>query len=146
MALNRARVFEDKKLYGIFPRPRVPKLVLAALLNSTWARYYTEVTCRQMTGAQAIADIDVAVAERIMIPDPRQLSATMKRKIESAIKAIARRPVLSIFEEVKRADRRRLDELTLAAIGFTDKAERKNALDQLYQAMTKLVRARIDKK
>jgi hypothetical protein len=146
VALNRARVFEDKKLYGIFPRPRVPKLVLAALLNSTWARYYTEVTCRQMTGAQAIADIDVAVAERIMIPDPRQLSATMKRKIESAIKAIARRPVLSIFEEVKRADRRRLDELTLTAIGFTDKAERKNALDQLYQAMTKLVRARIDKK
>ncbi|HKS40878.1 MAG TPA: N-6 DNA methylase [Blastocatellia bacterium] len=146
VALNRARVFEDKKLYGIFPRPRVPKLVLAALLNSTWARYYTEVTCRQMTGAQAIADIDVAVAERIMIPDPCQLSATMKRKIESAIKAIARRPVLSIFEEVKRADRRWLDELTLTAIGFTDKAERKNALDQLYQAMTKLVRARIDKK
>jgi SAM-dependent methyltransferase len=146
VALNRARVFEDKKLYGIFPRPRVPKLVLVALLNSTWARYYTEVTCRQMTGAQAIADIDVAVAERIMIPDPRELSATMKRKIESAIKAIARRPVLSIFEEVKRADRRRLDLLTLAAIGFTDKAERKKALDHLYQAMTKLVRARIDKK
>ncbi len=146
VALNRARVFEDKKLYGIFPRPRVPKLVLAALLNSTWARYYTEVTCRQMTGAQAIADIDVAVAERIMIPDPRRLSAVMKRKIESAVKAIARRPVLSIFEEVKRADRRRLDLLTLAAIGFTDKAERNNALDQLYQAMTKLVRARIDKR
>ena len=146
VALNRARVFEDKKLYGIFPRPRVSKLVLAALLNSTWARYYTEVTCRQMTGAQAIADIDVVVAERIMIPDPRELSATMKRKIESAVKAIARRPVLSIFEEVKRADRRRLDELTLAAIGFTDKAERRNALYQLYQAMTKLVRARLDKK
>lgn len=146
VALNHARVFEDKKLYGIFPRPGVPKLVLTALLNSTWARYYTEVTCRQMTGAQAIADIDVAVAERIMVPDPRELPATMKKKIESAIKAIAHRPVLSIFEEVKRADRRRLDELTLAAIGFTDKTERKNALDQLYKAMTKLVRARIDKK
>lgn len=145
VALNRAGVFEDKKLYGIFPRPRLPKLVLAALLNSTWARYYTEITCRQMTGAQAIADIDVAVAERILIPDPRELPATMKRKIESAIKAIARRPVLSIFEEVERSDRRRLDELTLAAIGFTDRAERKDTLDQLYQAMTKLVRARIDK-
>jgi hypothetical protein len=146
VALNRAGVFEDKKLYGIFPRPRLPKLVLASLLNSTWARYYTEMTCRQMTGAQAIADIDVAVAERIMIPDPRELSATMRRKIESAIKAIARRPVLSIFEEVRRSDRRRLDELTLAAIGFTDRAERKDVLDQLYRAMTKLVRARLDKK
>lgn len=145
VALNRALVFEDKKLYGIFPRQNVPELVLTALLNSTWARYYSEMTCRQMTGAQAIADIDVAVAERIMIPDPRGLSVTMRKKIESAIKAIARRPVLSIFEEVKRADRRRLDELTLAAIGFADKAERRDALDQLYQAMTKLVRARIDK-
>lgn len=145
VALNRALVFEDKKLYGIFPRQRVPKLVLAALLNSTWARYYTEITCRQMTGAQAIADIDVAVAERIMIPDPRELSATLKRNLESAVRAIAVRPVLSIFEEVNRADRRRLDELTLAAMGFTDKTERKNALDQLYQAMTKLVRARLDK-
>jgi SAM-dependent methyltransferase len=145
VALNRAGVFEDKKLYGIFPRPRLPKLVLAALLNSTWARYYTEITCRQMTGAQAIADIDVVVAERIMIPDPRELSPTMKRKIESAIKAIARRPVLSIFEEVRRSDRRRLDELTLTAIGFTSRAERKDVLDQLYRAMTKLVRARIDK-
>ena len=145
VALNRARVFEDKKLYGIFPEKGVSKLLLAALLNSTWARYYAEITCRQMTGAQAIADIDVRVAEQIMIPDPRHLSATIKRKIESALKRVARRPVLSIFEEVKRADRRRLDELTLAAIGFTDRRERKAALKELYEAVTKLVRARIDK-
>ncbi len=145
VALNRANVFEDKKLYGIFPATGVSKLVLAALLNSTWARYYAEITCRQMTGAQAIADIDVAVAEQIMIPDPRQLSAAMKVKLEAALKALSRRPVYSVFEEIKRTDRRRLDALTLEAIGFSQRSERDAALDELYGAVTDLVRARLSK-
>jgi Eco57I restriction-modification methylase len=145
VALNRAGVFEDKKLYGIFPSRGVPELTLAALLNSTWARYYAEITCRQMTGAQAIADIDVAVAEQILIPDPRELSPSRKKRLEAAIEALARRPVYSIFEEVRLADRRRLDALTLEAIGFNEKAEREDMLDQLYEAVTELVRARLAK-
>jgi hypothetical protein len=142
VAINRARVFEDKKLYGIFPRSRVSALVLAALLNSTWARYYAEITCRQMTGAQAIADIDVSVAEAVVLPDPRQLSESMKRRLESALKAIALRPVGSVFKEVKRADRRRLDALVLAAIGFSSRPEREAVLDELYAAMVSLVQGR----
>jgi methylase of polypeptide subunit release factors len=145
VALNRAGVFEDKKLYGIFPADGVSELVLAALLNSTWARYYAEITCRQMTGAQAIADIDVAVAEQILIPDPRQLSAAMKKKLEAAVVELSRRPVYSIFEEVKRADRRRLDALTLEAISFSKKSERESVLNELYEAVRQLVRARLSK-
>jgi SAM-dependent methyltransferase len=145
VALNRAGVFEDKKLYGIFPAEGVSELVLAALLNSTWARYYAEITCRQMTGAQAIADIDVAVAEQIMIPDPRQLSPAIKQKLEAALKELSRRPVYSIFEEVKCNDRRRLDALTLEAIGFSRRSERDAASDEVYKAVTDLVRARLSK-
>src|SRR5437762_80382 len=100
VALNRAGVLEDKKLYGIFPSEKASTLVLGALLNSTWTRYYAEITCRQMTGAQAIADIDVAVAEQILIPDPRELSRSITSKLEAAIEDLARRPVYSIFEEV----------------------------------------------
>jgi hypothetical protein len=145
VALNRAGVFEDKKLYGIFPTNDVSELALAALLNSTWARYYAEVTCRQMTGAQAIADIDVSVAEQIMVPDPRELSKRIKKKLEAAIVSLSRRRVGSIFEEVKREDRRRLDSLMLEAIGFSKTSERESVLDQLYEAVTKLVRARLGK-
>jgi hypothetical protein len=123
----------------------VSELTLAALLNSTWARYYAEVTCRQMTGAQAIADIDVAVTEQIMVPDPRELSKTINKKLEAAIVSLSRRPVVSIFEEVKRKDRRTLDSLTLEAIGFNKKTERESVLDQLYEAVTRLVRARLGK-
>ena len=145
VAVNGVRAFEDKKLYGIFPRGRAGLLVLAALLNSTWARYYSEVTCRQMTGAQAIADIDVNVAEQIMIPDPRELPAAFKKRLLAAFKAVASRPVMSIFEEVERADRRKLDDLILSALGFDDPPERRAALDELYAAASKLVRARLDK-
>jgi SAM-dependent methyltransferase len=145
VAINRARVFEDKKLYGVFPRRGVGSLQLAALLNSTWTRYYTEVTCRQMTGAQAIADIDVTVAEQVLLPDPRELTARMKRKLERALLELARRPVLSVFEETKRPDRIRLDELMLEAIGFTDERERRETLRELYRAVTGLVRRRLEK-
>ncbi len=145
IAINRDGVFEDKKLYGIFPQRGISKLLLAALLNSTWARYCAEVLCRQMTGAQAIADIDVAVAERILLPDPRTLAPSLTKKLEAALMAIARRPVLSIFEEVNRADRRKLDELVLMAIGFNKSRERKATLDELYKAAISLVRARIGK-
>ena len=145
VALNRARVFEDKKLYGVFPARGVSVLALAALLNSTWARYYAELTCRQMTGAQAIADIDVAVAEQIMLPDPRLLPAETRKNLEAAIRKLSRRPVYSIFDEVNRPDRRRLDALTLEAIGFGKASERESVLNQLYEAVTGLVRARISK-
>jgi type I restriction enzyme M protein len=145
VAINCAGVFEDKKLYGIHPRRGVSKLLMAALLNSTWARYYAEVTCRQMTGAQAIADIDVAVAAQLMLPDPRQIPLPLQRRLETALCNIAHRPVASVFEEVKRADRRRLDELVLTAMGFANPAERRAGLADLYAAVTWLVRARIEK-
>jgi len=145
VAMNRAGAFEDKKLYGIFPRGGVGLHVLAALLNSTWARYYSEVTCRQMTGAQAIADIDVNVAEQIMLPDPRGLTAAFKKRLLAAFEELARRPVLSVFDEVERADRRKLDELILSALGFDDLSERRAALEELYAAVTMLVRDRLDK-
>ena len=145
VALNRARVFEDKKLYGVFPARGVSMLVLAALLNSTWARYCAEVTCRQLTGAQAIADIDVAVAEQIMLPDPRKLSKETREKLEAAIQELSRRPVYSVFDEINRPDRRRLDALTLEAIGFDKASERDGVLDKLYAAVIELVRARLSR-
>jgi hypothetical protein len=145
VAVNLARALEDKKLYGVFPIASRSVLVVAALLNSTWARYYAEVTCRQMTGAQAIADIDVAVAEQILLPDPAALSAGENESLESALRGLARRPVVSIFQETSDPDRQRLDDLVLKAIGFDAAAERAAVLADLYLAATELVRRRLAK-
>jgi methylase of polypeptide subunit release factors len=142
VAINKAGVYEDKKLYGIMPRGEVSIELLAALMNSTWARYYTEMTCRQMTGAQAIADIDVAVAERILLPDPTMISGELQRRLLSALGCLAARPIGSLFKEVELQDRRQLDELVLTAIGFNDEGERGEVLETLYHAVTRLVRAR----
>jgi len=127
----------------VFPRRSVPVQLLAALLNSTWARYYAEMTCRQLTGAQAIADIDVSVAEQILLPDPEALDGDERRQLVAALRAIARREVSSIFDEVEMPDRRRLDELILLAIGFREESERKLILNDLYRAATGLVRSRL---
>jgi hypothetical protein len=143
VAINNAGVHEDKKLYGVFPRRSVPVRLLAALLNSTWARYYAEMTCRQLTGAQAIADIDVAVAEQILLPDPDALNGDERRQLVAALYAIAGRQVFSIFNEVERQDRRRLDDLVLSAIGFREESERKEVLIDLYRAATDLVSSRL---
>jgi Eco57I restriction-modification methylase len=145
VALNRAQVYEDKKLYGVFPRQGVSNLVLAALLNSTWARYYAELTCRQMTGAQAIADIDVVVAEQILLPDPLSLPEAITENLETALIQLCRRPVLSFFEEINQSDRRRLDLLTLEAIGIREESERDAVLNYLYCSLAELIKARISK-
>jgi len=50
-----------------------------------------------------------------MIPDPRRLSSSIKKKLEAALKEMSRRPVYSVFEEIKCNDRRRLDALALEA-------------------------------
>jgi SAM-dependent methyltransferase len=143
IALNEARVFEDKKLYGIFPAEGVNAKTLAALLNSTWARYYIEVTCRQMTGAQAIADIDVIVAHQLLIPDPRSLPAQLESELGRALDSLAKRPVLSVFDEVERSDRQRLDDLTLRAMGFSDSGERAALRERLHHAVMELVTRRL---
>ena len=145
IAINEARVLEDKKLYGIFPnRPDITR-ALAAFLNSTWARYFAEMTSRQMTGAQAIADIDVVVAAQILLPDPDDLTAEQLGNLDTALDDLSGRQIFSIFEEAKRADRRKLDDVVLAVMGFTNPVERAQVLQELYEAVTELVRSRLDR-
>ena len=145
IGLNRSRVFEDKKLYGIFPA-NSDELLLAGLLNSTWARYYVEVTCRQMTGSQAIADIDVITAEAILLPDPKTIPSDLRQRIEEALVDLAGRPIVGIFDEIQMEDRRRLDLAVLESLGFTEKHARQEALEALYKAATDLVRKRLTKR
>lgn len=145
VALNNAQVFEDKKLYGVIPHEGVPVELLAALMNSTWARYYTEMTCRQMTGAQAIADIDVAVAGSILLPNPNLIASSLKEDLVSSLRELGSRKIGSLFREVELPDRRNLDSLVLRCIGFVDEPEREEILKRLYDAATQLVRARLSR-
>jgi adenine-specific DNA methylase len=145
-------VFEDKKLYGITPKKSSETLILASLLNSTLTRLFIEFTCRQLTGAQAIADVDVAVVEVLPIIDisktPEDLKAKLikrfmnlaKTESESIFKEIASSPEEVYLDKVK-PDRRGLDKIVMGDIlGLSDDEQL-----EVYRAVVDLVKSRIEK-
>jgi hypothetical protein len=69
----------------------------------------------------------------------------LELELGEALSAIGRRRTLSVFEEVKLEDRRRLDDLALQAMGFNGQRDRKRLLKQLYDAVLELVRRRVEK-
>jgi len=146
-------VFEDKKLYGIIPRKSEDKFILAALLNSTLSRLFVEFTCRQLTGAQAIADIDVAVVENLPILDLSLISQDAKSALTRSFEKLSKTPCKSIFSELGASSpaevsldkvkptRRKLDKLVMGEIlGLTEEEQL-----EVYKAVIDLVRSRIEK-
>jgi hypothetical protein len=71
----------------------------------------------------------------VFIPD-----IPLDEKALEARNKLAKRPVQSIFKEVKQADRREMDAAILAALGL----EPSEWLDRIYDGLTELVRERID--
>ena len=141
LVLNNLKgVFEDKKLYGITPHDMGESWFFAALLNSTVVRFYMDLTCRQLTGAQAIADIDVQVVENILVPNPELLSVS-REAFKNAYNQIKQRPIEQrIAKEVNMPDRRALDDVVFDVLGLTA-GER----EAVYEAVVELVKRRLEK-
>ena len=141
LVLNNLKgVFEDKKLYGITPHDMGESWFFAALLNSTVVRFYMDLTCRQLTGAQAIADIDVQVVENILVPNPELLSVS-REAFKNAYNQIKQRPIEQrIAKEVNMPDRRALDDVVFDVLGLTS-GER----EAVHEAVVELVRRRLEK-
>ncbi|MBI4649284.1 MAG: hypothetical protein HY738_22475, partial [Bacteroidia bacterium] len=146
-------VFEDKKLYGITPRQKENIQLTGAILNSTYTRMMIEFTCRQLTGSQAIADIDVAVVEDLYIPDFKKISEKEIERLETTYKKLCKTDCLSIFKELGarkpsevslskvKPDRRELDKIIMGEIlGLTDEEQL-----EVYHAVVDLVSSRIEK-
>lgn len=146
------KIFEDKKLYGVTPKENIDVILLAAILNSTLARMFIEFTCRQLTGAQAIADIDVIVVKNLLVPDFDKISDEIKDKLkrafekllktsaESVFKEIAPTPEEVSFEKVK-TDRLELDKIIFRDIlGLSEKEHL-----EVYRAVVDLVKSRLEK-
>ena len=146
-------VFEDKKLYGVIPKNKEDTILLGALLNSTVSRLIVEHTCRQLTGAQAIADIDVVVVEHLGIPNPSELSKKIRTKLENSFRELSKTRCESIFEEIGantpeevsldkvKPERRELDKIVMGEIlGLTEEKQL-----EVYKAVIDLVKSRLEK-
>jgi SAM-dependent methyltransferase len=72
--LNEAGVWEDKKWHVLFPRD-APAWQVALVLSATPVRLAVDLGARQLTGAQAIADVDCRVLAAAPFPAPAALAA-----------------------------------------------------------------------
>ena len=134
----------DQRLYGVTPEdpantdPANTDLV-AALLNSSLVALMTEVVGSASLGDGAL-DLPVTTArERLLMPDPAALSTAARRRILDAFFRLAGRPVLPVWREVERSDRRDLDGAVLAGLDL----DVETTLPLLYEGLSTLTRERL---
>lgn len=89
--LNAAGLWEDKKWHALFPRALAP-WQLAALLSSTPVRLAIDEGARQLTGAQAIADVDCRVLAAAPFPSAAAI-ADAERALAEPWAALVADPV-----------------------------------------------------
>jgi hypothetical protein len=137
---NREALLEDKKWHALFPREVEPWL-LALLLSSTPLRLAVERGARQLTGAQAIADIDCGVLAAIPFPDPGAL-APLEATLRDLHAALARDPVTTdLAAMLDRPAQRELDLAAGAALGLSPAAVERERRELLRRSAERLERA-----
>ena len=106
--------FQGRFHEGISPR------FGCGLLNSSLVYLMLEVFGRPKgLGGLNLYGPDLA---EVLVPDPGLFNSAARTRIEDAFDALCRRPILSIFEEVESADRRRLDNLVFDALDLAQEA------------------------
>jgi len=137
---NVGGLLEDKKWHALFPRGVEPWL-LALLLSSTPIRLAVERGARQLTGAQAIADIDCGVLAAGPFPDPALLRPDLPA-LRRLHEALARDPVTTdLSAMLARPAQRELDRLAGAALGMSAAAVEQERRDLLRMSAERLARA-----
>ncbi|BDG02741.1 class I SAM-dependent methyltransferase [Anaeromyxobacter oryzae] len=117
--LNEAGLWEDKKWHALFPAGAVPAWQLAVVLSATPVRLAIDEGARQLTGAQAIADVDCRVLAAAPFPRPAALAA-VAAPLTALRAALARDPVTTDLRAMlARPAQRELDLVVGRALGFT---------------------------
>jgi hypothetical protein len=118
--LNEAGLHEDKKWHALFPRG-VPAWQLALALSASPVRLAIDEGARQLTGAQAIADVDCRVLAAAPVPRPEALGALADPLAELRA-ALARDEVTTdLAAMLARPAQRELDLVVGRALGLTSR-------------------------
>ncbi len=137
---NRDGLLEDKKWHALFPREVEPWL-LALLLSSTPLRLAVDRGARQLTGAQAIADIDCGVLASIPFPDPGAI-APLEATLRGLHASLARDPVTTdLAAMLGRPAQRELDLVAGATLGMSRAAVERDRRELLRRSAERLERA-----
>ncbi|MCF8163433.1 MAG: N-6 DNA methylase [Polynucleobacter sp.] len=132
----------DNRLYAVYPLnaskdPTAGPLITASLI-STFGMVAREVHGRANFG-QGMLDLKVYEAKRLPIVTS---NAPGIDALMDAFMAICDRPILMIYDEVMREDRRRLDDAFLTCIGFDDPSERAEVLHVLQEQACRMAWSR----
>jgi len=133
-------VFLDQQLYGVFQKEDHTKDLLAAVLNSTLFFLSLELSGRIPFGEGVLWTTVEEAEEYALVPDFRVFPPDEAEKILQIFDELSKRPVKTIFDEVKMKDRQKLDSLVLKALGL----DPKEYLKPIYDGLTQLVRERIE--
>src|SRR5690606_31129469 len=87
-------VLVDQQLYQIQLAPGVNRLAAAALLNSSWAALQMELLGRVNFG-EGVLWLAGYEVERLLLPDPRYLSAAENDELAGLFRAVAAQPLAS---------------------------------------------------
>jgi methylase of polypeptide subunit release factors len=130
-----------------------------AVLNSTlvafWSKFYGRYTGTE--GAMELMVLDVNLIE---VPDPHVISKPLAKKLKDAFKSLCKRTVgdlceqalkdchsydralelakrkVTLPDELKQPDRRKLDDAVFELLGVSDPKERAALIDRLYEETT----------
>jgi type I restriction-modification system DNA methylase subunit len=130
----------DQQLYAVHPKEDGKDKIMSAILNSHLFFLSLELSGRIPFGEGVLWTTVEEAEEYALVPDFRVFAPNYVEKIAQAFEELSKRPVKPIFEEVKMADRQKLDGLILQALGL----DPKKYLKPIYDGLTELVRERIE--
>ncbi|MDQ7818908.1 MAG: N-6 DNA methylase [Melioribacteraceae bacterium] len=133
---RKSNVYCDKVNYNIKVNEEYKKLsgIIFLILNSTVFRYFLDLFSRQMV--VKISDVDVYVVANALIIDPAILKPKEK-ELKEIYKSLKSRKQEPIYDEIKKKDRRKLDNIIFETLGLKHKD-----VDELYKEATDYVKNR----
>lgn len=136
--LNEEGLWEDKKWHVLFPRQGVDPAAVTLLLGATPVRLAIDEQARQLTGKQAIADVDCRVLAAAPFPARTAIDAAAKELV-ALWSALARDPVTTELRAMlERPAQRALDLLCGRALGLSVRA-----VEQARRALVERVERRL---
>ena len=126
----------DNRLYFLSPVHGVSNLLTAAVMNSSITALLTELAGRVTMGDGALELKVKDARDYLHVPDVRQFDPEERQAVVDAFQPLLTRPIGSVFDEIKRSDRRALDEAVLRAMGLHPD----EWLPRLYDGLRTLVR------
>jgi hypothetical protein len=136
--LNEGGLLEDKKWHALFPR-EVPAWQLALALSSTPVRLAVDEGARQLTGAQAIADVDCRVLAAAPVPRPEALAGAARELAALRELLAADEVTTDLAAMLARPAQRELDLVVGRALGLSARR-----VERARAALRQRVEARLD--